>query len=100
MQQWLMDFEWIFILTIPIIVTVGAIVRLVRARRQGLRGKKLFVSVMKPVSIAMQGESLKVGLPVARLEPENPPTAIAQTLTEGDEFASARLKSRTLHAQK
>jgi hypothetical protein len=65
--------EWIFVLAIPLIVVTGVVVRFIRGRRQGLRGKWLFLSVMKPVSIAMQGESIKVGLPVADFRPHNRP---------------------------
>ena len=63
-----MPYEWIAVLAIPALVVVGVVVRFVRLRRAGVRGSQLFRQAMKPVSIAMQGESVQRGLPVAKLD--------------------------------
>jgi hypothetical protein len=53
------------------LLILGIALRTRRLRRSGLRGKALFISSLKPVSIIMQGESVRHGIAVGRIEPHD-----------------------------
>jgi hypothetical protein len=88
-----MQFDWIFVLGIPIIVVTGVVIRFARGLRAGLRGKQLFRSTMRSVSVAMQGESVKVGLPIARLEPHGRPRLIEENTAQNAEHSRSDLEA-------
>ena len=60
-------------LAIPVLVIMGMIVQLARARRRGLRGRRAFIAIFKPVKILMQGAAAGRGLPAERLEVRDTP---------------------------
>lgn len=63
------------LLALPVLVIMGMIVQLVRARRRGLRGRAALIAVLSPVRILMQGEATGRGLPAERLEILAPPNS-------------------------
>jgi hypothetical protein len=53
------------------LLMLGIALRTLRLHRSGLRGKVLFISSLKPISIIMQGESVRHGIAVGRIEPHD-----------------------------
>jgi hypothetical protein len=68
--------EWLGLILIAGVFVIAIFVNFWRLVRNGISGKQLFIRASAPISILMQGESLKRGMPVAQFQPLNPPEVL------------------------